>query len=211
MQRLPRKIQKQSAIKGIELLRRPWNAPEIDRIAHDRVPFARQMNPDLMGAPGGQPAREQADRHAMGGQCPVMCERVAPSPADDGHAFAVPRIPADIALNVPLHRTRHPPGERQVGPVQIPRGKGCRQSRQRQLGLGHDHHAGRVLVQPMHDPRPTLAADPRKPIAAVRQQRDQANDQLAQAMAQNAKLTRDLDKAKSDLKASDEALDAKDE
>ena len=41
-------------------------------------------------------------------------------------------------------------------------------------------------------------------IAAVRQQRDQANDQLAQAMAQNAKLTRDL-------KASDEALDAKDD
>ena len=48
-------------------------------------------------------------------------------------------------------------------------------------------------------------------IAAVRQQRDQANDQLAQAMAQNAKLTRDLDKAKADLKASDEALDAKDD
>ena len=48
-------------------------------------------------------------------------------------------------------------------------------------------------------------------IAAVRQQRDQANDQLAQAMAQNAKLTRDLDKAKADLKAADEALDAKDD
>ena len=48
-------------------------------------------------------------------------------------------------------------------------------------------------------------------IAAVRQQRDQANDQLAQAMAQNAKLTRDLDKAKADLKASDEALGAKDD
>lgn len=48
-------------------------------------------------------------------------------------------------------------------------------------------------------------------IAAVRQQRDQANDQLAQAMAQNVKLTRDLDKAKADLKASDEALDAKDD
>ena len=41
-------------------------------------------------------------------------------------------------------------------------------------------------------------------ISALRQQRDQANDQLAQAIAANAKLQRDL-------KASDEALDAKDE
>ena len=41
-------------------------------------------------------------------------------------------------------------------------------------------------------------------IAALRTQRDNANDALAQAMAANAKLQRDL-------KASDEALDAKDE
>lgn len=48
-------------------------------------------------------------------------------------------------------------------------------------------------------------------IAALRSQRDDNADKLAQAMAQNAKLTRDLDKAKADLKAADEALDAKDE
>ena len=48
-------------------------------------------------------------------------------------------------------------------------------------------------------------------IAALRSQRDDNADKLAQAMAQNAKLTRDLDKAKSDLKASDEAQDAKDD
>ena len=41
-------------------------------------------------------------------------------------------------------------------------------------------------------------------IVALRSQRDDNADRLAQAMAQNAKLTRDL-------KASDEALDAKDE
>ena len=33
-------------------------------------------------------------------------------------------------------------------------------------------------------------------IVALRQQRDNANDQLAQAMAANAKLTKDLDAAK---------------
>ena len=33
-------------------------------------------------------------------------------------------------------------------------------------------------------------------ISALRQQRDDANDRLAQAMAANAKLTRDLDAAK---------------
>ena len=48
-------------------------------------------------------------------------------------------------------------------------------------------------------------------ISAVRSERDSNADQLAQAMAQNAKLTRDLDKAKADLKAADEALDAKDD
>ena len=48
-------------------------------------------------------------------------------------------------------------------------------------------------------------------IVALRSQRDDNADKLAQAMAQNAKLTRDLDKAKSDLEAADEALDAKDE
>lgn len=55
-------------------------------------------------------------------------------------------------------------------------------------------------------------------IFAVRSERDANADQLAQTMAQNARLTRDLDKAKADLdkakadlKASDEALDAKDD
>ena len=45
----------------------------------------------------------------------------------------------------------------------------------------------------------------------MRQQRDQANDQLAQAMAQNAKLAKDLDAAKKALKTPDKATDAKDD
>ena len=35
------------------------------------------------------------------------------------------------------------------------------------VGLGRDHHPGRVLVQPVDDPRPRDAADAREARAAV--------------------------------------------
>ena len=52
------------------------------------------------------------------------------------------------------------PDQRQIGAVQIARGEGGGQRVVGKLGLGDDHDAGGVLVQPMHDARPALGADP---------------------------------------------------
>ena len=41
----------------------------------------------------------------------------------------------------------------------------------RPVGLGHHQKAGRILVDPVHDPRPLFAPDPRKGVAAVEQKR----------------------------------------
>ena len=46
--------------------------------------------------------------------------------------------------------------------------------------LRHHHETGRVLVEPVHDPGPPLAADPRKAVAAMRNQRiDQRSGPVA--------------------------------
>jgi len=45
--------------------------------------------------------------------------------------------------------------------------------RVRAIGLGRDHHAAGVLVQPVHDAGPEHAADPRQIAAVVQQRVDQ--------------------------------------
>ena len=70
----------------------------------------------------------------------------------------------------PVERIGQAPDQREIGAVQVARGEGGGQRRVRELGLGDHHDAGGVLVQPMHDAGPALAADAGELLAAMRQQ-----------------------------------------
>ena len=65
----------------------------------------------------------------------------------------------------------HALDEREVAALEIVRVKLHLQRHQRRLVLGHDHDARGVLVEPVHDARPPLAADADERVAAVMQER----------------------------------------
>ena len=56
-------------------------------------------------------------------------------------------------------------------PFQITLGEAFGKAPQRQFGLGRDHDAGSVLVQPMHNAGPLFAADARQVIPCMGQKR----------------------------------------
>jgi hypothetical protein len=62
VQRLAREVQQQAAQVRRQGAGGGGNAAEIDGIADDRVALAREMDPDLVGAAGGEAAFEQARR-----------------------------------------------------------------------------------------------------------------------------------------------------
>ena len=78
-----------------------------------------------------------------------------------------PMSPCDVADQ----RIGHAPDQGEIGAVHVTGGEGGGQRGVGELGLGHDHDAGGVLVQPMDDPGPALAADPGELVAAMCQQR----------------------------------------
>src|SRR5271163_1710169 len=61
MQCLTREVQQQAPGRGRQGFADGRDTPEIDRIAHHRVPGGGQMHTDLMCAAGGQITSQQAD------------------------------------------------------------------------------------------------------------------------------------------------------
>ena len=129
------------------------------------------MYADLVGPSGRQPAFEQCDRGMIGVQGPVVGQCVLAAMAHQGHALAIPRIAPDRALDIPGGRVGQAPGQGEIGTIQVARGESRRQGGQRLLGFGDHHHAGGVLVQPVHDAGPAFAADAGQGVAAMGQQR----------------------------------------
>ena len=133
----------------------------------------QEMDPDLVG-----PAR--LDPHAKKAAAPrprllrgVLGQRFPSARGPGGHLLAVMTAAADQRPDRPRRRRRRPPHQRQVFLVHGACLELCRKTGHRGIVLRHDHHPARVLVQPVHDPRPSLAPHPGQVGTPVKQGVDQ--------------------------------------
>jgi hypothetical protein len=134
------------------------NGSSIQRISqHGRPARFRHVDADLVRSPRLQRAAHER-------------RRASREPLDDldvrDRAFAglhARRVAQPVRRMTPVHRRDRPclrraDGQREVAPLDVVRSEESLQSLARRLVLRDDHHAGRVLVQAMHDPRPQMRA-----------------------------------------------------
>ena len=138
--------------------------PAICGIADQGMAQMGEMDPDLMGAAGFQPAFDQ------GGEGPRRRARISPAP-DSGCAPACRRRAAPPCAcgrrgcgRSGLRSRRRPargaaPHHGMIGALDGVIGELLGQAGHGPLGLGRHQQARRVLVQPMDDAGPRLAAD----------------------------------------------------
>ena len=154
-----------------QLVRHAAMHAAVERVADDRMADAAEMHANLVRAPGrNRDAQQRQPGHV-------------PRPGDAGHRrsrapragrdlLAMHRIAADrnvdaLAL---LHQSPH---QRDVLLLDFAIVKLARQLLVRGVVLGDDHHAGRALVETMHDARPQLAADAAQVGDVVQQRVDE--------------------------------------
>ncbi len=92
------------------------------------------------------------------------------------HAIARPLVAVDRPVDHPMRAVRRAPDESEIAAFErlaaTPMvGELRRQRAVRVVVLRHHHEPGRILVEPVHDAGPPLAADPGKAVAAMRNQR----------------------------------------
>lgn len=158
MKRLTGKIERRVFRILRQTTGRSGNPAQIDRIAEQGVACIRKVNTDLMGASSGKTTFDQGHGSLIGFDQLKACQGNLAAIAYDRHAFTVSFVPADIAIELAFQR-QEPPGEGQIGPVDIAGGEGFGQGIMNHGRLGHDHQAGRVLVQTMDDTGALLPAD----------------------------------------------------
>ena len=128
------------------------------------------MHPDLVGPPRLQ----HAFRIAVPGerlQHPVVGDGAAAAGHPRGHLFPVPGMPAHGQIHHPFGGAGRADEQRGIDPVQAVVPQLGRQGCVGPVRLCRQHQAGRVLIQPVDDPRPLHSADPGEGIAAVMEQR----------------------------------------
>src|SRR5437763_1331106 len=133
-------------------------AERVLAVAHHRMSHMRQMDPDLVSAPGAElDARQvgvgEARHHAQVG------EGVAPA-REHRHALAILGMTRDRRLDVHRAVGEVPPGERRVHPPQLAPLDHARQAAMRQVGLGDEQQARRIAVEPVDDAGPPLRGRP---------------------------------------------------
>ena len=123
-----------------------------------------EVQADLVGAPGlqlaGHPRRQRPGRGPEAALDPVVRHRLAPAVAQHRHLLAVVRRAADPPGDDARRRVRSAADQGCVATLDVVGGEARREPPVRPVGLGRDHDAGGVLVQPVHDPRPLHPADP---------------------------------------------------
>jgi hypothetical protein len=139
----------------------------VQRVTQQRVPGLRQVHPDLV-----RPARQQIHLHQR------SALEVLPRPVHRDCRLALPHLPREL---LPVHRVspvqrldprlrlRVPMHQRQVRLLHRPRLERLLQRHQRLLVLRHDEAPRRVLVQPVHDPRPQFPTHARQILHPVQQ------------------------------------------
>ncbi len=157
---------------SILCLRRQGGAPPttgaaVDRVADDRVTDMRQVDADLVCAPGLKATFHQACGAIEIAQYPVMGNRHLAALGHHRHLLAVLGVAPDIAFNAVRDRTGKPPYERLVYARQTPRGELGGETLVGRVRFGGDHEAAGILIEPVdnagaHDP-----ANARQAVAAM--------------------------------------------
>ena len=89
-----------------------------------------------------------------------------------GHAVARARVAIDRAIDAAMRAVGCPPDKREIAALERRAataviGELCSKRRMRAIVLRHHHEAGRILVEPVNDARPALAADAGEAVAAM--------------------------------------------
>src|SRR5262245_66119172 len=116
-------VERGSGIVG-ELIRLGLEAAAVDGVAEERMPDRGEVDADLVGAPGVEPAGDQA-RHRRAVAAAVafehlpMGDRGAPA-RTHGHLVAHARMAADRLVDGAARAARRAPPERQVAAAPRP-------------------------------------------------------------------------------------------
>src|SRR5690349_21625213 len=94
-----------------------------------------KMDPDLVGATRGEAAFHQRNRGLVVGEGAIPRQRELSSPGYHSHALSVPGIAADRALDLAGCWVRQPPGQGQVGTIQVAGGEGGRERGESKIRL----------------------------------------------------------------------------
>ena len=94
----------------------------------------------------------EALKHLEGRDRPFCIGSIA-----HGHARAIGHMSGDGRIDHARVMTQGTMNEREVTSVDVARTYAILQTGSRQVGLGREHEAARVAVEPMHDARPVLA------------------------------------------------------
>ncbi len=186
VQRLTRKAVDLDCHRAQQLFR---NAPPptINRIADQRVTDMGHVNPDLMCPPGFQPARHTRENTGETFFNPEMGYGVTPSFEKHGLPLPVRLVPCELRRNAdgtarrdvnPFHPTQprvdrigNTVAERLILPSDGVVGELRRQAVMGLVGFRHHQQTGRILVDPVHDPRALLPTDPRQVASEMVQER----------------------------------------
>ena len=147
----------------------------VDRIADERPAVIGRVHADLMRAPGLEPEPHDGRIVQRLDELPVRHRGLARRDLRR-ELLAVHRMAAVHRAQRAARGGRRRRRDREILPRDAAglaaalRGKRGRERGVCAVGLGRDHHAARVLVEPVHDARSQHAADARE-VLAVKQQR----------------------------------------
>ena len=146
----------------------------IGRVADQRVTEMRKVHADLMRAAGFEATFDQTCERSLGIaetlDDPVARARRLPAAAQHRHAFAIEGVASDVAFHKPLSQARGAPHHGVIGPLDGPMLELPGEAVHGTIILGGNKKAARVLVEPVHNSRPGLAAESAERGAAMRYQ-----------------------------------------
>src|SRR5262249_25089890 len=150
-------------------------AAAVDVVAEQGGPDRGEMDADLVGAPGLEPAGDEA-RHRRAVASPVALEHLPmggrpPPPRAHRHLVADAGMAPDRLVDGAARPLRHAPHERQIAAAQRAAaavvGELAGERAMGAVGLGHHDEAAGVLVEAMHDAGALDAADAGEAFAAM--------------------------------------------
>jgi len=148
----------------------PAPSAAVHWIAHDRVSYVLQMNPDLVSPAGVQLEPQEVDAFELRNHLGVGTG--CSSFGRHYHPFAVAGVTSNRLIDSEDPAVQVTPGERGIGPSHPPSSDGGSQTTVGQVGLRHQHQPRGIAIQPVHDARASFG-----PTSQRRAASDQRVDQ----------------------------------
>ena len=142
----------------------------IDRIAEQRMADRSHMDPHLVGPSRFEPAFDKRRLPQRADNSVVRHRPFAALILHDRDLLAVCGGAGERGVDCPGGRNRQARDDRQIAPLDAVRRELRGQPFMGDVGLGDDQQPGRILVDPVHDPRPRHPADAAKPPGAMVEQ-----------------------------------------